>query len=253
MRILFTSDWHVDAVTAGVSRFLEAGRYLNELVLACDDHDIDLVCFLGDAFDPGSMFDGQWSAFMIEAHHRLVRAARHGAVFITGNHDVLDASVPLSTLSPLAKVSELYSSGFRKCALVAEMPKLIAFPDVAILALPYVSRGVFRTDEYADAFTLAMSDARAAKRDGLKVVSIGHYALPGIVPGSEEEMMRGRDIPIPARDLIDVGVDLVVNGHYHARQTIKVDGLQVEVVGAPSRFTFGEARDGERGFLIAEV
>lgn len=262
MKILLTSDWHVDAMTAGVSRFDEATRYVDELVRACATHDVDVVCFLGDAFDPGSMLEGCWSAFMVEAQHRLTKAARMGSVFITGNHDVIDASVPMSTLSPLARVAMLYK-GIRcgefgddwRSMHVAEEPTLVdAFSGgVAILALPYVSRGAVRSGYHRDAYVTALSAAKAAKARGTPVVAIGHYALPGIVPGSEEEMMRGRDIPIPAADLLDIGVDLVVNGHYHARQTVVVDGLTVEVVGAPTRFTFGEAGDGERGYLIAEV
>lgn len=262
MKILFTSDWHVDAMTAGVSRFDEATAYVDELVRACATHGIDIVCFLGDAFDPGSMLEGVWSSFMVEAQYRLTKAARMGSVFITGNHDVLDASIPMSTLSPLAKVAKLHR-GIRcgefgddwRWMHVAEEPMLVdTFGGaVAILALPYYSRSVARSGYYQEPYIKALSAARAAKERGTPVVAIGHYALPGITPSSEEEMMRGRDIPIPASELLELGLDLVVNGHYHARQTVIVDGLTVEVVGAPTRFTFGESDDGLRGYLIAEV
>lgn len=259
-KILMTSDWHVDASTAGVSRFDEARAYVDRLVEACGENEIDIVCFLGDAFDPGSMFEGLWSSFMVEAQFQLTRASRLGSVFIPGNHDVIDSTEPISTLSPLETIAKRYrlvrfSDLDHSRVFAPHLPTLIDVfgGAVAILAMPYVSRAAMRTEAHREAFVTAMSNARAAKSRGTPVVVIGHYALPGITPGSEEEMMRGRDVAIPASEFLELGADLVVNGHYHKRQTVVVDGLTVEVVGAPTRFTFGEVGDDLRGYLIVEV
>lgn len=256
-KILYTSDWHVDAMTAGVSRYAEIEAYVNELASYVQIHGVDVVCFLGDAFDKGSMREGMWSRFMFNALYSLTNASRLGSVWIPGNHDVIDSSTPCSTLSPLATAVMHYGNARfgpeGKKVRVCEMPELITFGDsIAVLALPYVSRLVERSEPYRCAFDASLEQARVAKGMGRRTVSIGHYALPGAVPGSEEEMMQGRDIVIPARALRAVGLDAVVNGHYHARQTINVDGLAVEVVGAPARFTFGESHDGARGFLVSE-
>ncbi len=256
LKILFTSDWHVDAMTAGLPRHVESSAYVDALVEACETESVDVVCFLGDAFDPGSMLEGMWSKFMIEAHNRLTRAAKMGSVFITGNHDVLDSSIPMSTLSPLvASVAVRGMAWGDRLAVVAEEPQSTLFEDVCILALPYASRPTIRSGRHEQVFDRELGNAMELKRHGdcARVVVIGHYSLPGIVPGSEEEMPRGREMEFPAAHLRALEPDLVVNGHYHARQTVRVDGVTVEVVGAPTRFTFGEADDGERGFLLAEV
>lgn len=253
MRILFTSDWHVDASTAGVERIDELAKYVDAVVDAVRREGVDLVCFLGDAFDPGSLMEARWSTFMVRAARRLADTAALGAIFIPGNHDVLDVSEPISTLSPLAAAFD----GSNRL-VVCELPEFVTMgfagqdTGVGVLALPYVSRAVERAAEYRHAFDAAIAGARAAKRGGRKVVAIGHYTIAGIEPGSEGEMVRGRDLMFPAHALRGIA-DLVVNGHYHARQTVTVDGVRVEIVGAPVRFTFGERDDGPRGFLLAEV
>jgi exonuclease SbcD len=268
MKVLFTSDWHTDAITAGVSRYVELHDYVGHVVDAIHEHQIDVVCFLGDAFDPGSMSEGVWSSFMIKALHRISDAARYGSVWIVGNHDVLDSSVPASTLSPLAVSVELNARTWEdagKVVRVCEMPDFVTFdasspseharaprksPDVGILALPYVARAVEQTGLYRRDLALAYDSASAFNGP---VIVIGHYSIQGIHPGSEEEMVRGREFAFPAERISNLNPALVVNGHYHARQTVTVQGVQIEIVGAPTRFTFGEASDGERGFLIAEV
>lgn len=268
MKVLFTSDWHTDHVTAGVSRHAELLDYVGRVVDAIHEHEVDVVCFLGDAFDPGSMSEGVWSAFMIKALHRISDAARYGSVWIVGNHDVLDSSVPCSTLSPLAVSVELNARTWEdagKVVRVCEMPDFIPFdgtspaeharsprktPVVGILALPYVARTVEQLSLYRRDLDLAFESARAFTGP---VIAIGHYSIAGIHPGSEEEMMRGREFAFPAQRIAELDPALVVNGHYHARQTVTCGGVKIEIVGAPTRFTFGEASDGERGFLIAEV
>jgi len=252
MKILFFSDIHVDASTAGVERIDELATYVDVVVDAVKREGVDIVCFLGDAFDPGSLVEARWSSFMVRAARRMSAAARLGAIFIPGNHDVLDVSEPLSTLSPLAAAFE----GDGRI-VVPELPEFVTMgfareESVGVLALPYVSRAVERTAEYRRTFDAAIANARAAKREGRAVVAIGHYTIPGIEPGSEGEMVRGRDLMFPAHALRGLA-DLVVNGHYHARQTVTTDGVRVEIVGAPVRFTFGERGDGPRGFLLAEV
>jgi DNA repair exonuclease SbcCD nuclease subunit len=256
-KVLFTSDWHVDAMTAGIARESEIGKYVATLIAYVEREKVDVVCFCGDAFDPGSMREAQWSSFMFDALHRITHASQCGTVWIPGNHDVIDSTSAVSTLAPLAIAQMQYGeywTPWKKRAAVCESPELVLFEqcDLAVLALPYVSRAVMNDPSYAYGFDTVLDAAREHKQSGKPAIAIGHYALPGIVPGDEEEMMRGREIPIPSAALLPLDLDLVVNGHYHQRQTVSCNGLRVEVVGSPARFRFGEA-DVERGFLVVEI
>jgi DNA repair exonuclease SbcCD nuclease subunit len=252
MKALLSSDWHIDASTAGVERFDELAAYVDTIATAATAEGVDVVCFGGDAFDPGSLHESKWSAFMVRAAAKLASAAKYGAVLIPGNHDVLDVSEPCSVLSPLAAAVESFDVNG---VVLAELPRWIEIhgSDGGVLALPYVSRAVERTEVYRSTLAKAMGEAREARERGAKVLALGHYTIPGIDPGSEGEMVRGRDLLFPSAMLREVRPTLITNGHYHAQQTHTVDGLRVEIIGAPVRFTFGERDDGPRGFLLAEV
>jgi exonuclease SbcD len=250
MKILITSDWHVDTTTAGVERLPEIKEYVEELIEVVRAERVDLVLNLGDSWDPGSMADARWARFVYDAFVRIAKAAPLGLVAIPGNHDVIDTSTPTSTLSPFvaAEGSEMVK--------IVERPKFFIRGGVGFLALPYVSRTFERTDDFRDefeeAFKLARRDRRAPGAPALVV--FGHLSFEGMHPGSEStDMAHGREILFPVEAVKALEPTLVANGHYHARQTIRRGDLDIEIPGAPIRFTFGEVEDGPRGFLIAEV
>lgn len=252
MKILVTSDWHVDAVTAGVERLPELAEYVSALEGAVHDQKIDLVLNLGDCWDPGSVQDPRWGRFVYQSFVHLAEAAREqssndvGLIAIPGNHDVVDRSEPTSTLSPLAVAGP-------RAVAVLEEPTLYRLGGVAFLALPYVSRAFERTDGYRRTYDDAIEAALKAARSSPLVV-FAHLAFEGMVPGSEStDMARGREVPFPVDVVGELGASVVLNGHYHARQTIRRGALDIEIPGAPIRFTFGEAKDGPRGFLVVEV
>lgn len=250
MRILVTSDWHADAVTAGVERLPELAEYVSALETAVHDQKVDLVLNLGDCWDPGSVQDPRWARFVYESLFHLGQAAYQqgggGLVAIPGNHDVIDVADPTSTLSPLRVARPQH-------VVVLEEPTTYRMGDVALLALPYVSRAFERTDAYRRALDDALEAALKAARHSPLVV-VAHLAFEGMTPGSEStDMARGREVPFPVALVEQVGPTAVLNGHYHARQTIRRGALDIEIPGAPIRFTFGEAKDGPRGFLVLEV
>lgn len=265
MRILVTSDWHVDAVTAGVERLPELAEYVSALEDAIHEHGVELVLNLGDCWDPGSLQDPRWARFFYESQVHLASAVlsrmprdpgldyhlsqafhRAGVLCIPGNHDVLDTETPTSTLSPLRAARAPH-------VLVLEEPTAYRVGDLTVLALPYVSRAYERTDAYNRALGDALEAAERAAANS-PVVVIGHLSFDNMHPGSEsEDMARGRDVMFPVAAVEEVGPLLVLNGHYHQRQTIRRGKLDIEIPGAPIRFTFGERADGPRGFLILEV
>lgn len=258
MKFLFTTDWHVDASTAGIERLPELGGYVATLeeIVSDEEEKIDLVLHLGDCWDPGSIHDSRWGRFVYDAFHRLSCATtaeegeRPGLIAIPGNHDVIDSAIPTSTLSPLAATRV-------RDVLVLEEPRLVMIrtehEQAVVVGLPYVSRAFERTDRYRRALDNVIAEA-ACWASRAPVIVIGHLAFEGMTPGSEsEEMARGREVRFPVELVAQVAPALIVNGHYHQRQTIVRDGLKIEIPGAPIRFTFGERDDGDRGYLIAEM
>lgn len=251
LRVLASSDWHIDASTAGLERLGEVRAHADHLEAVVREQRVDLFLHLGDVFDPGHLRESHYHAELLRMAAGLNGAATHGSVWLAGNHDVLDEGSPLTTLSPLAAVSRHWVNHTHNRLDVAELPACYTRGPVAILCMPYVSRAAMGTPAFrrawADAFEVASAYA------GGRLVVLSHLSLPNMHPGSEQEMPRGREVDFPVEQVLELKPAVVLQGHYHARQVVRVRGLEVQVVGAPVRFTFGERADGERGYLLVEV
>lgn len=250
MRILVTSDWHLDAHTLGVPRRPELLRYLDLVAQAADIEEVNVVIFAGDACDPGHMLQSQYAADIIEAFRRLGK--NRTLVAIAGNHDVVEVAGPLTTLAP-ARVA--FADDPHKHIL--ELPEVVAFPghQVALLALPYVARSQVEAGSplFVDVLDQAFSAAAMRKGAGFKLVVIGHMTVPGAKLGSETvELSRGRDLDLPLERIAALQPDLVVNGHYHKPQVVQVNGVKVVIPGSPASFSTDDAAQG-KGYTIAEI
>ncbi len=263
MKFLLSSDWHVDATTAGVERFEDLDAYVEKLLERLDVGDIDVFVFLGDAFDPGSPHESRWASKFARAARAINERTRIGSIWLAGNHDVLEISekgIPVTTLSTIKAMTDnngdtfINSSGVLR---VVELPECIEVgvgdKRVAVLALPYVARSVMSGTPYAEAEASAFDLARAIGNDDGPVLVFGHLSFNGMTPGSEAEMLRGRDVMFPLEQVLQLRPTFVANGHYHAREVINRGGLTIQIVGSPMPFTFGERADGDHGFTIVEV
>lgn len=247
MKVLLTSDWHLDWVTAGAARLTELERYIDVVEEVVVREAVDFVFFLGDGCDPGGMLASLYAATMIDAARRFHRAARRGSVWIAGNHDVIESSRGTTTLSPVRVAME----GNEDVFAVFERPGFIELPGLGVLALPYVARDVETTAYGAD-----LTDAlRAASATSSPVCVLGHLAVPGARMSSEShELARGRDVEIPIGDVMAILEPVfVANGHYHDAQIVKYGGAEIIIPGSPVRLTFGERNDDLKGFTILEV
>lgn len=252
MKLLLTSDWHIDATTAGIRRLPEVRRYVDHLVDACRDQEVDVVANLGDYFDPGRVDGPRYHTFLVESAMRLHEAAAVGSIWLTGNHDVVETSNLVTTLSPLRAMQAACRD--MESFIVAELPLAVDLKDVHFLLLPYVA-GSYRdgyTPELSDRYARELARARSASRE-VPVVVLTHMTVPGAALGTESrEFSRGRDHDLPMEALAELSPNLVAAGHYHRSQI--VDGpVQVHVVGSPLRLTFGERYDSDKGYAIVEV
>lgn len=259
MRLLVTSDWHLDATTAGLDRLGELEDFSRGLEVVVEREEVDVVLHLGDLLDPGHLDESRYQRVLLGCAARLTKAAKYGSVWLAGNHDVIDTDVPTSTLSPLAMVAEEWWGGHGDLynqLRVLELPRFFTLGTVSFLALPYVARTAMQTPEYQRAYVDAVSAASAVGAPHERIaplVVLSHLSLPGMHPEAAGEP-RGREVSFPVEDVRAMRPDLVLQGHYHARQVVQLgDGLQVQVVGAPVRFNFGERQDGERGYLMVDL
>lgn len=223
--IIVTSDWHLDAYTAGVERFDDIVEAVKQpIVKARELGPSCLFVFAGDLSDPDS-------TSVHRAVEFLARVGRENAekgvrsVFIRGNHDVVEDGTDTSTLTPIAGA---FGSG-GSLVKVIEQPETIRFGGKSILCLPYPSRAKMYTPSNVESETQEW------------FATIGHLAVEGARMGSEsDDLARGRDVAFPW----EVNADILVNGHYHEAQVVRhlVRGTSqaLYIPGAPVRLTFGE-------------
>lgn len=234
MKLLVSSDWHLDWSTHGVPRFDELEDILFEtLIPTIQKEKITGFIFAGDLCDPDSgpvVF--RTSALAIKFARRL-EALGVEQLWIAGNHDVIEDGTGTTTLTPLAAVrSDLIH--------VSETPGVYTVGDLTIIALPFVATSHnYSPEEYVKGVRGSLPSP---------VAVVGHLSVPGVVPGEEvTEMPRGRDVRFPIEECQDIS--LLINGHYHRQQRTE-SGIWIP--GSLARLTFGE-QDHDPGFLIIEV
>lgn len=234
MKILATSDWHLDKSTAGVDRYDDICKAIDVSVDAACELDVDVYLMDGDLTDPDTVR-------AMRAVHKALQVQRRlnvngiVPVFVAGNHDVIEDGSGMTTLSPLAATGLGY---------VFERPMMVAWPTVTLIALPFTA-----TSHDYDPAEFIHKCHQAGEHTN-PVLIVGHLNAEGISPGSETtEMPRGRNVYWPLDAIEECFPDaLVVGGHYHTPQQYK----QLHIVGSMARLRFDEC-DNETGYLVMEV
>jgi DNA repair exonuclease SbcCD nuclease subunit len=250
----FLTDLHLDASTAGVSRFDEVIDSTDSFVDAVKTQRIETAVLMGDYFDPGKLNASKMVTALLGLIRRISFAGASRVFVMAGNHDVIESSEIWTTISPLREVYGFSASR----VFVDEVPKFHVIErardagtkSFGLLTLPFVARA-------AEAEANARFDeaVQLAQRANFPVIVAGHRTIEGAQVGSESlEMARGRDSAFPVEAIKSINPVAIFNGHYHRRQTIRIGGLTIHVPGSPVRFTFGEQSDGDpKGFAIFEV
>ena len=229
MKFLVTSDWHLDASTAGFDRFDDVLVAVNVMVKAAIDERVDVFVFNGDLCDPDT----------VRSHRAVAVAAAVAAElhlagikswWVAGNHDVVEDGNGATTLSALRSVPG---------AMVFEEPVHFGghsgSPDIVILPFAARSRSYL-----PGRHVIGCHPHRQA------ALVFGHLNIEGITPGSEtKDMPRGREVFWPLKEVIETFPRvLMIAGHYHRHETMPMRPHSPEhelvVVGAPACFTFGE-------------
>lgn len=223
-RWIVTADWHLDAVTAAVTRLEEIEVAARQVAhYAATDPDHTVFIFAGDLTDPDP--PRCWRA--VTAAAEIARfLSDHGVdqYWLTGNHDVLEDGRGSHTLMPLRAIPG---------CVVIDAPREVATPTGGrFVALPYTAR------------SRGYDPEAAVRHVGRADLVVGHLMLEGIGPGSETtDFARGRDVFFPVAEVAATGA-VLINGHYHRRQTYR----GVEIPGSLARLTRADVANNP-GFL----
>lgn len=235
--VVATSDWHLDAYTAGYARFDDVKNAVAVVIMAVEalvievGADAVLFCFLGDLCDPDANRSPRCISFAVEVAQRLRKLGVRSR-WLVGNHDVIEDGSGTSTLSPLAALDT-----DRVMIRVLSEPDIEVIHGVAFCWLPYVPRSLaYDPVEFVHRAHAALPD--------IDVVA-GHLNVPGIVPASETvDMGRGREEWFPLDAVHELWPSAVLmNGHYHQSHA-----KPVYIPGSLARLTFGEQHN-TPGFL----
>ncbi len=240
MRIVASSDWHADWITSGFPRFGDVRAAVQQVVeRACK---ADVFCFLGDLADPDDAPRALRAAALAAYVDHQLRAFDVKGWWIPGNHDVFEDGSGESTLSPAC------SAG----ALVFSEPWAFRGRGVNVVALPFAaSSHGYDPEKFVD-------EARDKLDPAHPVVVLSHLTTGlGIAPGEEvTEMPRGREVTFPVDAVEELAEHhprvVVLQGHYHRAQTLRVKNFEVYVPGSLVRLTHGE-EDHAPSFLELEV
>ncbi|WP_336322443.1 exonuclease SbcCD subunit D [Streptomyces lavendofoliae] len=249
MRMLHTSDWHLGRSFHRVSLLEAQAAYLDHLVAAVREHEVDVVLVAGDIYDRAvppltavELFD--------TALHRLADAGVP-TVMISGNHD------SGRRLGVAAGLIERAGIHLRTDPAGAGTPVLLADPhgDVAFYGLPYLEPALVRDQFGADraghesVLTAAMARVRAdlaGRPPGTRSVVLAHAFVAGGAPSdSERDITVGGVAAVPS-GVFD-GVDYVALGHLHGSQAITE---RIRYSGSPLAYSFSEAGHRKTMWLV---
>lgn len=238
IKMVVTSDWHFDAVTAGYPRIDEITDALIQSVETGRKHAIDYYIMLGDLCNPNNARSYKAIATAID---RLDYLYPHAMVmFITGNHDVIEDGSGDHVMLPIEVCGDYTVFSKPEIRVVSPGTKRA----MNVVALPFTPS----SHDY-DPTDFIMNNLNNLDSNN-KTVVLSHLNIEGIGPGSEtENMPRGRDVFLPLEIIKEYIPDAVIlNGHYHKQQTY----CGVHIPGSLVRLTFGEANN-KPGFLLLEM
>jgi hypothetical protein len=231
MRILFTSDWHLDAITDGVMRYDEISRIVDLTVQIAIEDAVDYYVFVGDLCDPDGWNATRSMCKIIEVAGKCAERDI-GFIAVAGNHDVIEDGLGSTTLSPLA------ASGL--ATHVFERPGEIFIPkwktgkgNLHVVGFPFTPS--------SHAYDPAVYIRRMTNtRPGDTTLVLEHLNIAGAGAGSEtKDFARGREVVFPSKVARKKWPKATfIGGHYHNSQEIET----VNVVGSLARLRHDEEK-----------
>lgn len=263
MRLLHTSDWHLGRSFHGVGMLDAQHTFVEQLVAAVHEHQVDVVLIAGDVYDRA--LPGLDVIRLLD--DALVRLTDAGAsvVMTSGNHD---SAIRLGFASRL-----LERGGVHLRTRIQEIATPVVFPlaaesggkpapdsgQLAVYGIPYLEPRLVAEQLDAPAPThgdvtraaveLIQDDLARRRSEGTgpvySVVLAHTFASGGVSSDSERELTVGGLGVVPL-DLFDP-FDYTALGHLHGRQELSP---KVRYSGSPLAYSFSEASHRKGAWLI---
>ncbi|MBT2531738.1 exonuclease SbcCD subunit D [Arthrobacter sp. ISL-48] len=261
MRLLHTSDWHLGRSFHGVGMLDAQRSFVDQLVGAVSEHEVDVVLIAGDVYDralPGVDVVG----LLDDALVRLT-AAGAKVMLTSGNHD---SAIRLGFASRLLERGGVHlrtrlADLDQPLLLPLEEPGLEDEPRsdavLAIYGIPWLEPrlvaerlGVetashFEVTRAATGLIRQDLERRRAVGTVHSVVLAHTFASGGISSDSERDLSIGGVGAVPL-DLFD-GFSYTALGHLHGRQSLSP---QVRYSGSPLAYSFSEATHTKGSWII---
>jgi exonuclease SbcD len=255
MRLLHTADWHVGSTLAGLDRFDETGKLLDELFAATQSERVDAVLVAGDIFD--NPMPANVSQKLVFDFFARLSGAGIRAIVLAGNHDG-QVFVPSKSLLSLGTASvfekpskDQYSVRFRSRA---DEP-------VVVTALPYPHERIVLSlngagdDIHGDYASRVSTFIRwlAGNMDASDLnVFAAHLMIGGAqLTDTERPMSVSPFFAVPAQNLPSQTIYNAL-GHVHRHQQIVGAPARTEYSGSIFRVNFSEEGT-PKGFNLVDA
>jgi exonuclease SbcD len=235
MKIIHTSDWHLGISLHNASLIEEQKSYIDFLINAVKEQNIDAVMIAGDIFDH-SVSSAEAISLYNEAVTKLCNEIGVPVIISAGNHD---GAARLASCNELLKKAGLYIFG-----KLSKEISIVELNNVNIYILPY-----FNTDEvkslfpenkiisYSDAMNCLVKNIKLNFNPGKKNILMSHCFVSGsVLSESDRSAMVGGTSVVPSE--VFEGFDYVALGHLHKAQN---RGNNIRYSGSPLKYSFSEA------------
>ncbi|SCC29005.1 exonuclease subunit SbcD [Kosakonia oryziphila] len=248
MRIIHTSDWHLGQNFYSKSRAAEHDAFLDWLLNAAEQHQVDAIIVAGDIFDTGSP-----PSYARELYNRfVVKLQQTGChlVVLAGNHDSVATLNESKEILAYLKTTVVASAG----AAPFWLNRRDGTPGAVFCPVPFlrprdmiISQAGLSGQEKQQHLLAAITDYYQKQYDAACILR-GEQALPIIASGhlttvgaSKSDAVR--DIYIGTLDAFPAEnfppADYIALGHIHRAQ--KISGQQhICYCGSPIPLSFDE-------------
>jgi len=264
MRIIHTADWHLGQFFYSKSRAAEHQQFLDWLLAAIVQHQVDALIVAGDLFDTGSP-----PSYARELFNRFVVALQPSGcqlIVLAGNHDsvaTLNESRELLACLNTRVITSATPGGEQQ---VLTLQQRDGTPGALLCAIPYLRpRDILRSQagqsgrdkqlsllqaieqHYQHCYAAAVA-LREAMDSALPIIATGHLTTVGV---SKSDSVR--DIYIGTLDAFPAQAfppaDYIALGHIHRAQRI-ADSDHIRYSGSPIALSFDELGREKSVFLL---
>ncbi|MCI1029189.1 exonuclease subunit SbcD [Pantoea dispersa] len=264
MRIIHTADWHLGQFFYSKSRAAEHQQFLDWLLAAIVQHQVDALIVAGDLFDTGSP-----PSYARELFNRFVVALQPSGcqlIVLAGNHDsvaTLNESRELLACLNTRVITSATPGGEQQVLMLQQRDGM---PGALLCAIPYLRpRDILRSQagqsgrdkqlsllqaieqHYQHCYAAAVAQ-REAMGSTLPIIATGHLTTVGV---SKSDSVR--DIYIGTLDAFPAQAfppaDYIALGHIHRAQRI-ADSDHIRYSGSPIALSFDELGREKSVFLL---